>query len=780
MLKITSTAKQIGLQINDRQVDYYLKGHLDFKLSNAGDRFYVYKIGSVASFLDHPMSEGVSIDGVDVTPDNLGDLLEEIAPEAGGAGGTDDHTQLTNRDAADQHPISAITGLTASLQALAAMQGNWLGVDFPTYADLLAYDASLAEKPADKTWTRVHADENPNGGNGNPSVYAWLRSEISPGTFENILTFQYAVYIPDTETDPVFTAWKGGNSIVAGANANASGSATVAIGINSTVSANAGTALGSNSKSGSYSVAIGYSSEASGNSSVAIAQSKASAQSSVAIGVNAVTSSTNSIALGANSQTTTDRELSIGHPTLKRRITNVADGTGNNDAATVGQVNATVAASQRWKPAVSTLADLPVITGTEQNVTWLCRVTSENNVYQRVAGTSSTWTLYSENTDYVDEQELEDAITEAVTGTLTDEDGTPDIPDTESGNIWTKIQQVRNNLKYLLFVITGGATGQVLTSAGGANPPEWQTPSNEQPNGSVNDTYQDQPVDHYYCVAKITSDLRPENSFWYSDMFKFDIIISNRAADINNYQCIANVVVNTGQWNPNPSGITINTATGNFESGNLYITQEEMPENGAKRVVYRIWMRKHIIQNYDSNVCFLQVSNILYYSGEGGMVDYKIEYFKPTAPDTFVGIPASQIAPQTPINEATFNRDINQSIEIPGGTSVDVINIQNNALKVTASSQDWIEGNGITTIGQISLIDYGGGDAVIWDYQNGWAASFNFMYADTDKEYYVDWNATTKVLTFTPGDVITSIDPNAGIFDSIMFINGSPAQIAEV
>lgn len=41
---------------------------------------------------------------------------EEIAAlKAGGSGGTADHSKLTNRDAADQHPMSAITGLAAAL-----------------------------------------------------------------------------------------------------------------------------------------------------------------------------------------------------------------------------------------------------------------------------------------------------------------------------------------------------------------------------------------------------------------------------------------------------------------------------------------------------------------------------------------------------------------------------------------------------------------------------------------------------------------------------------------
>lgn len=43
--------------------------------------------------------------------------LEDLG---GGGGGTSDHTQLTNRNIADQHPISAITGLQKALDAAAA------------------------------------------------------------------------------------------------------------------------------------------------------------------------------------------------------------------------------------------------------------------------------------------------------------------------------------------------------------------------------------------------------------------------------------------------------------------------------------------------------------------------------------------------------------------------------------------------------------------------------------------------------------------------------------
>ena len=44
--------------------------------------------------------------------------LAYIAENGSGGGGTSDHTRLSNRDVADQHPIEAITGLAAALASL--------------------------------------------------------------------------------------------------------------------------------------------------------------------------------------------------------------------------------------------------------------------------------------------------------------------------------------------------------------------------------------------------------------------------------------------------------------------------------------------------------------------------------------------------------------------------------------------------------------------------------------------------------------------------------------
>lgn len=69
---------------------------------------------------------------------------EEIAAlKAGGSGGTADHSKLTNRDAKDQHPMSAITGLAAAL-AEKQPKGNYLTQDNLQSAT----DAALAQAKA--------------------------------------------------------------------------------------------------------------------------------------------------------------------------------------------------------------------------------------------------------------------------------------------------------------------------------------------------------------------------------------------------------------------------------------------------------------------------------------------------------------------------------------------------------------------------------------------------------------------------------------------------------
>ena len=176
---------------------------------------------------------------------------------------------------------------------------------------------------------------------------------------------------------------KGAFSSALGVNSTASGFAGVAMGIQSTASADASLALGSASVAGGInSAALGASAKASalnstalgsfskalskgatalgtmavasGNDSLALGtNSSATGHSSVALGHGAVANVSNSVALGTDSTTTvpsknsflTNRAasdvkgvVSVGNVNMLRRIQNVADGAGDQDAVTVAQV----------------------------------------------------------------------------------------------------------------------------------------------------------------------------------------------------------------------------------------------------------------------------------------------------------------------------------------------------------------------------------------------------------------------------------------------------------
>lgn len=56
-----------------------------------------------------------SVQALDATAEDHGRRIAALEEGGGGGGGTTDHRALTNRDAADQHPMSAITGLADAL-----------------------------------------------------------------------------------------------------------------------------------------------------------------------------------------------------------------------------------------------------------------------------------------------------------------------------------------------------------------------------------------------------------------------------------------------------------------------------------------------------------------------------------------------------------------------------------------------------------------------------------------------------------------------------------------
>ena len=81
----------------------------------------------------------------------------------GGVGGTNDHRELTNRDAADQHPMSAITGLAAAL-AEKQPNGNYLTQDNLQSAT----DAALAQAKASGEFDGADGAKGDKGDKGDP------------------------------------------------------------------------------------------------------------------------------------------------------------------------------------------------------------------------------------------------------------------------------------------------------------------------------------------------------------------------------------------------------------------------------------------------------------------------------------------------------------------------------------------------------------------------------------------------------------------------------------
>ena len=115
----------MGLNLTAGEWEVKLSGVKgDSRITTTTERIYVREFGGTEGTLP------------DVTPTQAEQLLAKIgdlsnlttedktnlvaaineAARTGGGGGTGDHTKLQNRDAADQHPMSAITGLASALE----------------------------------------------------------------------------------------------------------------------------------------------------------------------------------------------------------------------------------------------------------------------------------------------------------------------------------------------------------------------------------------------------------------------------------------------------------------------------------------------------------------------------------------------------------------------------------------------------------------------------------------------------------------------------------------
>ena len=130
--------------------------------------------------------------------------------------------------------------------------------------------------------------------------------------------------------------------VAAGVNANdAVNKAQLDTGLSKKV--DAGTIVGT----GAGNLAVGTGSTAGSVSNVVSATAvgigaQATSYGSTALGTNAQASGIGSVALGIGSKATEDNTVSVGNSGTKRRITNVANGTADQDAATIAQLNSIV------------------------------------------------------------------------------------------------------------------------------------------------------------------------------------------------------------------------------------------------------------------------------------------------------------------------------------------------------------------------------------------------------------------------------------------------------
>lgn len=133
------------------------------------------------------------------------------------------------------------------------------------------------------------------------------------------------------------------NAIAIGASAKANGNGgSIAIGLAASAGGSSPTiAIGGNATAnGSVSMAVGYNAKAYGSVACAIGNgSSAGSEQSAAIGYNAGAYGTGAVALGANSIANGAYTVSVGSSSQKRRIVNVADPTGDQDAATKAYVD---------------------------------------------------------------------------------------------------------------------------------------------------------------------------------------------------------------------------------------------------------------------------------------------------------------------------------------------------------------------------------------------------------------------------------------------------------
>ena len=144
-----------------------------------------------------------------------------------------------------------------------------------------------------------------------------------------------------------------GDATAIGGRANAAGSGSVAIGDSATASGYQATAIGSLShadgassivlgalsSADDYGTALGQNAHAGSNATAMGVSSSAAGTASTAIGANASATANNAVAIGATAVADEAFTASFGHDDVNARLTHVAYGFNNFDAAAFGQLN---------------------------------------------------------------------------------------------------------------------------------------------------------------------------------------------------------------------------------------------------------------------------------------------------------------------------------------------------------------------------------------------------------------------------------------------------------
>ena len=130
------------------------------------------------------------------------------------------------------------------------------------------------------------------------------------------------------------------DAVAIGYRTKASGRYSTAIGKDAAAEGQDSLAIAYSAKAlGKNSVALGYMAKAAVEESIAIGYySSAEAKDSFALGSRSKVTGVNSVAIGTGSEAKRDNSVSVGAGTQYRQIINVAYGTGENDAATYGQI----------------------------------------------------------------------------------------------------------------------------------------------------------------------------------------------------------------------------------------------------------------------------------------------------------------------------------------------------------------------------------------------------------------------------------------------------------